>query len=147
MYYLMYPDKADPTLMTTTNSLSFYDPGTNFPSMNVSGATISSVAVSLPTKGTFDVDVTATSSVSGASITRGTCTVVAAGAICAEVFAGLPGNVRVAAGAGRLDDLWLDPLRWWLCQQQRHLRCRDRAAFRHEHKPHALLSQRSVPNL
>lgn len=79
LYYLMNPAKADSSMIATNSGYTFYNPGTNIPSMNLAnGAAISNVVVSMVSAGTFNVDVTATSSSPSGSITRSTRTVVSA---------------------------------------------------------------------
>src|SRR4051812_25184451 len=66
MYYLMYPDKASTSLMTTTSGVTYYNPGTNVPTMNLAdGSTVSKINVALSshsgTLSVYGVDVTANS--------------------------------------------------------------------------------------
>jgi Tfp pilus assembly protein PilV len=79
LYYMMNPAKASSSLIGTNNGYTYFNPGTNVPSMNLTnGASISNVVVSMVSAGTYNVDVTATSSSPSGSITRSTRTVVSA---------------------------------------------------------------------
>jgi Tfp pilus assembly protein PilX len=74
-YYLMNPDKAATSAMSTNGSTTFYNPGSSVPSMNpVNGATLSKIAVSLSSRaGTlsaYGIDVTANSGSLSTSLTR-----------------------------------------------------------------------------
>jgi hypothetical protein len=75
-YYLMNPDKASASLMTTSGSKTFYNPGANFGSISTSnGASVSNIALSVESQSglitTYGVDVTSNSGTSSAaSVTR-----------------------------------------------------------------------------
>jgi hypothetical protein len=75
IYYLMNPDKASTSLLSTTSGKSFYNPGSNVPALNVSnGASLSKVTVKLSTQnatvGTYTIDSTANSGTTSASLQR-----------------------------------------------------------------------------
>jgi hypothetical protein len=71
MYYLMYPDKASSSDLTTSNDVTYYNPGTNVPAMKLTdGSTVSKIAVSANSRSRFDVAVTSRSSVNGSTVTR-----------------------------------------------------------------------------
>src|SRR4051812_18386867 len=66
LYYLLNPDKADSSRLTTNGSTTFYNPGSNVPTMNLSdGSTVSKIDVSLLSRATttrnYAIDVTSTS--------------------------------------------------------------------------------------
>ena len=51
LYYLMNPDKADSSLMSTSNGFSYYTPRTNVPAMSLAdGSTVSKVAVAMSSR-------------------------------------------------------------------------------------------------
>jgi hypothetical protein len=77
VYYLMNPDKASKTVMTTdtVNARTFYNPGTNVPAMNLSnGATLNKITVAFASKSgmttNYTVDVTANASSLSNSLSR-----------------------------------------------------------------------------
>jgi hypothetical protein len=77
LYYLMYPEKADPSVLTRTTGVSFYNPGTSIPSLMLSnGSRVTRIDVSRNSDATFNVDVTATAGETGSTITRSTRNVV-----------------------------------------------------------------------
>ena len=50
-YYLMNPDKAAASALTSSGTTTFYNPGSAVPAMNLSnGASVSNIAVSLTTR-------------------------------------------------------------------------------------------------
>jgi len=120
LYYLMYPENADTSLMTTTNGISYYNPGATLPSLTLSdGSRVTRIDVApTSTKFNYNVDVTANSGTTDNAITRSTRNVVAVEARYIPRYAfssnatftlpltwttsSLNGSVRVDGGFGGL---------------------------------------------